>query len=124
LFSAHRVQWKCACGSSLEDLTPPPASAVISQYIQSQDKVFSTLIPNLCDYADLVYNYRQFTFPEDALAAFAGITSALSHTFYGGFICGLPTLFLDVALAWQPDGTCERRIPSKPSNPTKMGLPS
>jgi Heterokaryon incompatibility protein (HET) len=126
VFSADRVQWKCACGSFLEDLWPPPASEVVSQCIQSKDRVFSTSFPNFPGYARLVcqYNDRQFTFPEDALAAFSGITSALSHSFYGGFICGLPALFLDVALVWQPADTCERRIPSKSSNPTKMGLPS
>ncbi|KIN08923.1 hypothetical protein OIDMADRAFT_153536 [Oidiodendron maius Zn] len=126
VFSADRVQWKCACGNFLEDLMPPPASEVVSQSTQSRDHVFSTSIPNFNRYAELVrqYNDRQFTFPEDALAAFSGITTALSHTFYGGFICGLPALFLDMALVWQPDAKCQRRVPSKPSNPTKLGLPS
>ena len=126
VFSADRVQWKCACGNFLEDLTSSPALEVISQSKQSKDGVFSTSLPKFYDYAELVrqYNDRQFTFPEDALAAFSGIITALSHTFYGGFICGLPALFLDMALVWQPEATCQRRVPSKPSNPTKLGLPS
>ncbi|KAE9369267.1 HET-domain-containing protein [Stipitochalara longipes BDJ] len=126
VFSADRVQWKCACGSFLENLTPLPASEIPSQCTQSKKSVFSTSLPDFDGYAELVfqYNNRQFTFPEDALDAFSGITSTLSHKFYGGFICGLPALFFDMALIWQPWDTCERRIPSKPSNPTEMGLPS
>ena len=123
VFAADSVQWQCSCGSFLEDLKPPPE--VPSKCMQNRHLIFSTPFPDLVGYSKLVYRYnRQFTYPEDALDAFAGITSALSHTFYGGFICGLPALFLDVALTWQPYSTCERRIPSKPSNPTKMGLPS
>jgi hypothetical protein len=126
VFIADKIRWECACGSFLEDLTSPPASELISQCTQSRDKAFSTSFPNFRGYANLVcqYNDREFVFPGDALDAFAGITSALSHDFYGGFICGLPALFLDAALIWQPEDTCERRISSKPSNPTEMGLPS
>ena len=126
VFSADRVQWNCACGSFREDLTPPPASELIGQCTQYKYRVFSTSLPDFSGYAKLVcqYNDRQFTFPEDALDAFRGITSVLSHKFYGGFICGLPALFFDLALIWQPEGTCERRIPSKVSSKTEICLPS
>ncbi|PMD22544.1 hypothetical protein NA56DRAFT_570240 [Hyaloscypha hepaticicola] len=122
VFSADRVQWNCAY------MTPPPAPELILQRTQTQykDRVFSTSLPDFSGYAELVsqYNDRQFTFPEDALDALFGITSVLSHKFYGGFICGLPALFFDMALIWQPEDTCERRIPSKPLSSTEMGLPS
>jgi hypothetical protein len=58
------------------------------------------------------------------LAAFAGITTALSQTFYGGFICGLPSLFFDMALCWIPSFPCQRRVPSCSSSATMAGLPS
>lgn len=123
--SADRVQWECAYGSFLEDLKPPQLQKLLATHAEP-GRIFSTSFPNLLGYGRLVRDYtdRLLTYPEDTLAAFSGITSVLSHTFYGGFICGLPALFLDVALVWQPDGTCERRIPSKSSNRTKVDLPS
>jgi hypothetical protein len=50
-------------------------------------------------YAQLVheYNLKQFTYPEDVLAAFAGITASLTRSFKGGFLCGLPEMVFDFA---------------------------
>ncbi|CZR61750.1 uncharacterized protein PAC_11647 [Phialocephala subalpina] len=88
--------------------------------------VFLTSFPCLYEYSELLrdYNRRNFTHPQDALFAASGITTALSRTFYGGFICGLPLMFLDVALCWQPTGKCERRVASTSGDPTELGLPS
>ncbi|RTE72882.1 hypothetical protein BHE90_012693 [Fusarium euwallaceae] len=47
------------------------------------------------------YGARQFTFPEDTLSAFAGFSTAISNIFLGGFIQGLPIMFLDAALLWK-----------------------
>lgn len=49
------------------------------------------------------------TYPEDILDAFAGLTSVLSLTFDGGFICGLLQMFFDPALLWQPWRPLDRR---------------
>lgn len=87
---------------------------------------FSRSFPILWAYGNIVqeYNIRQFTHEEDILFALAGITTALSRTFAGGFICGLPLLFLDAGLCWQPMGNCNRRMPSERKEPTELGLPS
>jgi hypothetical protein len=46
------------------------------------------------------------------LPAFSGVLEALSRrTFRGGFTCGLPALFLDSALLWQPLVKARRRAP-------------
>ena len=58
------------------------------------------------------YNLKDLSHPEDAIAAFAGVTTQLSRIYSGGFICGLPEMFFDVALLWQPWRTVERRISS------------
>jgi hypothetical protein len=55
------------------------------------------------------FNQRQLTYEEDSLFAFSGLASAMSLSFGGGFLCGLPEIFLDVALLWQPDGELKRR---------------
>lgn len=60
------------------------------------------------------YNIRSFTYPEDALNAFSGIASALSASFEGGFISGLPTALFDLALLWLPYERLERRTARYP----------
>jgi hypothetical protein len=57
------------------------------------------------------YNTRDLSYPEDVVSAFAGITTLLSHTFPGGFHFGLPLMFFDAALLWQPQTVVERRLP-------------
>src|SRR5689334_2467772 len=70
------------------------------------------------------YNTRDLTFDDDVLAAFAGITTSLS-SFEGGFLFGLPELFLDVAMLWRPLGPCRRRAASPRGDPThRSALPS
>jgi hypothetical protein len=58
--------------------------------------------PPLIPLHDSDYNMRQLTYPDDELAAFSGVLSTLSRTFTGGFVWGLPQMFFDVALLWQP----------------------
>lgn len=68
-------------------------------------------IPDFSLYTELVcrYNIRSFTYEQDALVAFSGVLNQVARSFRGGFICGLPALFLDSALLWQPLGEARRR---------------
>jgi hypothetical protein len=50
---------------------------------------------------------------EDVERAFAGITTILSSTFMVGFLYGLPQLFFDATLLWQPRGNMKRRRPQR-----------
>ncbi|CZR54195.1 uncharacterized protein PAC_04078 [Phialocephala subalpina] len=70
------------------------------------------------------FNRRKLTFPEDIQGAFAGITTLLSRSFYGGFLFGLPLLFFDIALCWQPFSCGIRRQPSTDLSAAKASLPS
>ncbi|KAF2663231.1 HET-domain-containing protein [Microthyrium microscopicum] len=58
--------------------------------------------PNLERYCDLVtgYTVRNLTFETDALRAFSAITTALSGSFPGGFLFGLPVFLFDIGLLW------------------------
>ena len=87
--------------------------------------MFSLPLPSLSGYLTLVsqYNIRKLSYPEDAVFAFSGITIALSRVFDGGFISGLPQMFFDVALLWQPMVTGKRRMPVRTST-TPPCLPS
>lgn len=72
----------------------------------------SLSIPNFGLYMELVcrYNHRDLTYPQDALSAFSGVLHFLARGFSGGFVCGLPVLFLDTALLWQPLRKAKRRL--------------
>ena len=73
--------------------------------------------PELTGFFNLIkaYNCRQLSYPEDALAAFSGIMSALSNKVLDGFYCGVPVMYFDIALLWQPSGILRRRVASKPT---------
>jgi len=65
-------------------------------------------------YARLValFNDRDLRYQEDVLDAFAGLLSEASKSFIGGFISGLPQMFFDEALLWQPHLPMSRRVSS------------
>jgi hypothetical protein len=56
--------------------------------------------PDFSLYIDLVclYNHRGFSNQQDALVAISGIFNMLSPAYPGGFVCGLPNMFIDCAL--------------------------
>ncbi|EKJ70708.1 hypothetical protein FPSE_09078 [Fusarium pseudograminearum CS3096] len=72
--------------------------------------------PDLDEYARYVMEYsaRKLTLVDDTLPAFSGITHVLSRSFPGGFIYGMPIMFLDIALLWRPHASIRRRALSRP----------
>ena len=60
------------------------------------------------------YSARRVTVVDDTLKAFAGITHVLSRIFQGGFVYGMPLMFLDIALLWRPTASIRRRALTKP----------
>ncbi|KAK1961804.1 heterokaryon incompatibility protein [Colletotrichum sublineola] len=69
--------------------------------------------PSLTIYSRLMedFNQRQLTYPQDCLSAMAGMLPCYTRVFKGGFLCGLPEMFFDAALLWQPLGDLMRREP-------------
>ncbi|KAL9621162.1 MAG: hypothetical protein Q9160_004413 [Pyrenula sp. 1 TL-2023] len=94
-------------------------SLAVRKIIFGNDRVLAAPSPDLKAYFQLVqdYNCRNFSYPEDALPAFTAIMHPLENKYVGGFFCGLPVLFFDIALLWQPicPGTSglKRRLPVK-----------
>lgn len=125
IFDHSGVSWECHCSNFKEEVDV--CRKRMQGRLDGSTRLHSPF-PFLSSYAKTVgeYGERIFTRPEDALAAFAGITTVFSQTFFGGFICGLPALFLDLSLCWHTVqySRCERRKPSDGSNPTVSGLPS
>jgi hypothetical protein len=75
------------------------------------------LWPDLQVWGSLVlqFNKRDLTFERDVIDAFAGIEAAGGPAFPCGFLLGMPQLFFDIALLWQPDKQLIRRN-NDPSN--------
>ncbi|KUJ11314.1 HET-domain-containing protein [Mollisia scopiformis] len=109
-FHRDMVQWECNGNYWREERDKVHKNVRLGspRYLS---EIFVTPFPSLSGYVDLIQEYgkREFTNPEDALFAFSGITTVLNRTFSGGFIAGLPSMFLDIALLWQPTFTMRRR---------------
>ncbi|KAI1659377.1 heterokaryon incompatibility protein-domain-containing protein [Daldinia decipiens] len=77
-------------------------------------------------YMELIcrYNHRNLTYAQDALPAISGVFDALTYGFSGGFISGLPAIFLDSALLWQPFVKAKRRVCSEEKPESSPPLPS
>ncbi|KKA26055.1 hypothetical protein TD95_000337 [Thielaviopsis punctulata] len=71
-----------------------------------------TYWPDMDEYARLVMDYstRRLTYVQDTLRAFSGITHLLSRTFMGGFVYGMPVMFFDAAMLWNPQASLRRRV--------------
>jgi hypothetical protein len=122
IFHNGRVEWRCQHHLILEDCNLPFD-------VWSYDLQFANLRvytwPNLPQYVDLVQQYcqRQLSYDDDALAAFAGVLDLFSQSFPGSFHFGLPELYFDISLLWQPRYTIRQRYPFEESYAGKR-LPS
>jgi hypothetical protein len=114
IFHDNTMNWECHCTSWQEGQgifgksnqsrcgRPPPMEG-------------STLnpgpFPDMYRYAWLlsIYNQRALSFPKDAVNAFSGALFDLGKAFPGGFISGIPVLFFDAMLIWQPYTPVNRR---------------
>ncbi|KAI8653705.1 HET domain-containing protein [Fusarium sp. Ph1] len=127
IFSNDSVQWSCGTVVWTEDLDYDHKPRLLgSGWGVIGEEVLNTTFPDITGLNQLVETYgtRQFTFAEDTLSAFAGFSTAVSNIFLGGFIQGLPIMFLDAALLWksnphtqwpQPGSANKiyRKVPSK-----------
>ncbi|KPM41518.1 hypothetical protein AK830_g4995 [Neonectria ditissima] len=120
-FFEDLVTWECHCekwsgspssvmkkirGNRHDCANPVPDAAFAFHH---------TAWPDLDEYARIVMDYsaRRLTLVDDTLRAFAGITHVLSRSYPGGFIYGMPVMFLDIALLWRPHASVRRRALSR-----------
>lgn len=127
IFSDDSVQWSCGTLVWTEDLDYDHKPRLLgSGWGVIGEEVLNTTFPDIAGLNQLVETYgtRQFTFAEDTLSAFAGFSTAISNIFLGGFIQGLPVMFLDAALLWKSNPHTQwprpgsankiyRKVPSK-----------
>jgi hypothetical protein len=115
IFHHDMMNWECHCTSQHERWHLANDSNCGRPLPQTAVGFGGSTWPDLYGYARLVdlYNIRILTFPEDVLDAFSGVMSTLSRSFPGGFLCGLPEMFFDAVLLWQPWSPMKRRIVSR-----------
>lgn len=125
IFHDNTVNWECQHSSwhETQDLSklldsnhsyPPNQIEGLVLADQAPNPFLSTW-PDLFRYSRLVslYNRRALTYPEDVLDAFRGALSQLSCVYPGGFISGLPHMFFNSSLLWQPWNPITRRRSSR-----------
>ncbi|KAH7085275.1 heterokaryon incompatibility protein-domain-containing protein [Paraphoma chrysanthemicola] len=112
-FEKESVRWECSCSRWYEDLVF--GDRLDRSNVRVWQTSFAKFYPCLQSYSELVRELSNlhFTYKEDVLQACAGMTSALSRNFVGGFVSGLPELFFDIALLWQPWNVGSRRTHSR-----------
>jgi Heterokaryon incompatibility protein (HET) len=127
MFQYQMSTWECSCNSCHESSSQVMTDLDISAF-QPGINPWRTQIrflewPDIKQYVALVndYNLRKLTYPEDGLTAISSLLSIMSSSFQGGFISGLPQMFFDEALLWQPLQPMQRR---KFSNTPESPLPS
>lgn len=111
MFEKQSVHWECSRATWYEDVDCSDGVRLPLLENAHHRHLLASTVPQLHSFTRLVeeYNQRKFTYEEDCLAALSGTLSALSRIFKGGFISGLPEVFFDVALLWQPIGQMKRR---------------
>lgn len=123
MFQYQLATWECNKASWNEaSLSKAPDSLGPTRYLQSINPWATRLQfsawPDVVQYMHLVREYtkRKLTFGQDGLQAISSLLSVMSWSFPGGFISGLPEMFFDEALLWQPAEPMQRRIREKNAN--------
>jgi hypothetical protein len=132
IFGDSRVRWECGQSKFQEDVdfllnSQANLRPTRTKVLGSLENFMEQSWPNLSSYSNTVrfYNSRHVTYARDANLAFAGLCSVLHAKYEGGFLHGLPEMFFDVALLWQPASVLERRVsPTATSSPPDSMLPS
>lgn len=106
VFKSGAVSWYCRLWSWHEDIVRPYN---LGEKLGGSD-LFSRW-PNLTNYASQVSAYSgcKLTYAEDGLNAFSAVTAIVARSMRGGILFGLPEMFFDGCLLWQPRGAVERR---------------
>jgi hypothetical protein len=109
IFDDDCVRWHCQTVLCYEDSLT--SCSGYSRQTQATDRLLLALHPNMASLRNLLqsFNCREFSFPEDVLKAFWCTATALTASFNGGFIWGLPAVFFDIALLWQLQDEMYRR---------------
>ncbi|KAL4727904.1 hypothetical protein ACLX1H_004601 [Fusarium chlamydosporum] len=112
IFNGDSIRWECP-SSVMSELVETLRHIEPTHFgIRGTQALFEPSIPDLYGLQLILrdYNSRAFTYPEDALNAFAGMAYSFSLAFGGCFVSGLPSAFFGLAILWQPSERILRRV--------------
>ena len=116
MFQYQLAFWECNNDAWHESSLSPVSSPLKASYFKPtvspwQSQIKLSAWPDVQQYISLVHDYaqRKLTYGDDALHAVASLLSVMSTSFMGGFISGLPEMFFDEALLWQPAQPMQKR---------------
>lgn len=117
ILDGDSIRWECSSAIWREHVQLPSHLDKAQEGVIGCESIVKPRIPSLSDIGLVLedYNKRNFTFPEDCLYAFEGMSWVLSPQMAGRFVSGLPSAFFDVALLWQPGGKILRRMARDPT---------
>ena len=106
-FENDSIWFQCCSSMEYEDHKKPELPD------RQRDWILDVGYPSITVFSRVIedFNKRQLSFPQDCLLAFAGTISCYTKIFTNGFVCGIPAMFIDAMLLWQPDGDLVRRVP-------------
>lgn len=109
MFQYQGIIWECNKASWHEGSLLPNAifsrpnkpDITISPW---RDRGKITSSPDIEQYVDFAHDYtmRKLGYAEDGLPAITGLLALMSSSLHVPFIGGLPEMFFDEALLWQP----------------------
>jgi hypothetical protein len=127
MFQYQLAIWECNNDSWHESSlctipTPLKASTFRPTVSPWQSRIEISAWPDIHQYISLAHDYarRKLTYGDDALHAITSLLSVMSTSFFGGFITGLPEMFFDEALLWQPAEPMQQRQSSE----GRLAIPS
>ena len=110
------ISWTCRSASWEEHIHKPtenPAFKTKPKRLGRADFIAAQEItwPDIETWNEYVvrFNDRKLTYEKDVIDAFSGITSVFSSKFSGGILWGMPEIFFDYCIIWQPTGILRRR---------------
>jgi hypothetical protein len=111
VWECNNASWNEASLSKNSSPNPPNASSNITNISPWQSRINFSARPDIKQYIALVHHHtrRKLTYGDDALHAISSLLSIMSSSFSGGFISGLPEMFFNEALLWQPKEPMQRR---------------
>lgn len=129
LFNRRELHWECSLNVWHEELV---LHAEVDKYINPRLNLILAGFPDLESLSHIIgeYNSKKLRHDDDALPGISGLLSVLSRSFVGGFLYGIPIMFFDRLLGWQPQWShidLHRRSPSaRPAEKrlSPSGLPS
>lgn len=125
IFDGNSLRWECSAATWREHVEFSTNLPSRHDYMTScHQSMFESPVPDFNGFDMILrdYNAREFTYPEDTLDAFAGISSAISRSVGGSLVSGLPIASFDIFLMWQPRTIVVRKSARAPEK--KHCLPS